>query len=1338
MKKTKKLYVLISVLFSAVMVLLFGVAAFSASDSAFEKQLNTFPESYRPYLRKLHEDYPNWSFEPFYTGLDWKTVIDNEHDDYALVYNPDAARIFKSLDSDDYDAENDRFYYKDGAFVAASRLAVEYFMDPRNFLDIGGIFQFENLSFNSYYTVDMVEAVLENSFMSQTKMKWVNSKGKKYTSSKTYAQAIFEAGKKYNISPCFLASKILNEVGSNGSESVTGTNDKYPGIYNFYNIGATDGAGAVERGLLWASGSENKKTTYSRPWSTPEKSIMGGAQFLAEEYIAAGQFTGYLQRFNVNPGSDYELYSHQYMSNLTGALSQGYSTYRSYRELGMLKKKLSFSIPVFENMSNADGEGVLLGAESVEQYGTITNEYRYVRSGPSVDHDVLKTKSGDKIYLKKGLEVQVLEKTDTDAYYYEDILTYPYWYKVSFTFDGKTYKGYIPASRVDVKTAVYVAKGETELALCKSSSVKNQIVSSDPSRVKIIDGKTVNFIKNGSVKLYVYSSCGLFEEILFKVGDYKSYYPSSVKVKVSGNDVSVSSATHKSAKGYGYTLSSMSGEMIEPDFTTKTSRSFEGLSAGSVYDVFVQNKYGRDKLSKAVQKPAVIKPSKVSGFDFIKDSSAVCHLSWNGVGDATGYQIMSYNEKSKEYTKVVTVPFKTNGYTLSASQAAKADKYAIRAYSKYDGTVVYGSYSPLISLSSKAPTPSGLNFTDKTTKGFTLRWIGNEACDGYEIYVATPEKTEPYYYKTVTGTSLKVSGFKTLTLRKYKIRSFINTENGKVYSDFSPLVTGLTLPEKVQKLTLEATSTTVKASWNKHPDADYYRLYYKKDGGKYKSVKVDDNSYTLKSLANYSDYSFYVTAVAVRDGASSEGQPCTEVRVKTNPSVPKNLKVTYQGYDHINLSWDKSTAHDSYTVYCKSSSGKVLSETVTKENSIKISGLSRTTNYKFSITGNKTEGEITRCSDLSAEISSKTVIPAVTGYKVSSVTATSFKLTWSKLSGAVSYNVYFKKDGTYKKIKTTSKNYYTVKAVPESSKGYFYLTANFGTGDKAVEGPKSKTFTASVKPSKVTGITVEPSATSAVIKWNKVKNVTGYKVYVLENGKYVCKKTVKKGTSVTLKGLKDCAYTTVSVVGYISSTVGTAYGDHCAKSFYTKPHNITEITQSNKTDTSYTLSWKKPSQAVNRYYLYRYNDKKGKYERIAVTKKTSYTVKGLTPGTVQRYTVMAALSKDGKVVSKSERVCNFECSTYLPQVKKLRLDSATEKSLVLKWNKVEGATSYRVYYYNAKKKAFKLYKEVTSASVTVSKLSSGKEYTFRVKALKKTKTATVDGYYSSNLKASTK
>ena len=81
------------------------------------------------------------------------------------------------------------------------------------------------------------------------------------------------------------------------------------------------------------------------------------------------------------------------MSNLSGALSQGHSTYLSYRNMGMLNREIIFSIPVYNNMSDVDADGRLIGAENTEQYATVTQGCT-VYTGPSVDHSELLDSSG--------------------------------------------------------------------------------------------------------------------------------------------------------------------------------------------------------------------------------------------------------------------------------------------------------------------------------------------------------------------------------------------------------------------------------------------------------------------------------------------------------------------------------------------------------------------------------------------------------------------------------------------------------------------------------------------------------------------------------------------------------------------------------------------------------------------------------------------------------------------------------------------------------------------------------------------------------------------------------
>ena len=99
---------------------------------------------------------------------------------------------------------------------------------------------------------------------------------------------------------------------------------------------------AVERGLWYASQSGD----YGRPWNTPEKAIIGGAQFYMNNYPANGQDTFYLKKFNVQ-GSN--LFKHQYMTNVDGAASEASIFAEGYSQM-QKTAPLRFKIPVYQNM----------------------------------------------------------------------------------------------------------------------------------------------------------------------------------------------------------------------------------------------------------------------------------------------------------------------------------------------------------------------------------------------------------------------------------------------------------------------------------------------------------------------------------------------------------------------------------------------------------------------------------------------------------------------------------------------------------------------------------------------------------------------------------------------------------------------------------------------------------------------------------------------------------------------------------------------------------------------------------------------------------------------------
>ena len=157
----------------------------------------------------------------------------------------------------------------------------------------------------------------------------------------SYADIIMEAAEQSKVSPYMLAAMIIQEQGSKGtSGSISGAT----GYYNYFNVGAyaANGMTAVERGLWYAA----QSGSYNRPWNTPEKAIVGGALFYAQNYLAAGQNTLYLKRFNVQ-GSN--MFKHQYMTNTAGAAEEGKSLGKAYNDT-MRAGILVFNIPVYNGM----------------------------------------------------------------------------------------------------------------------------------------------------------------------------------------------------------------------------------------------------------------------------------------------------------------------------------------------------------------------------------------------------------------------------------------------------------------------------------------------------------------------------------------------------------------------------------------------------------------------------------------------------------------------------------------------------------------------------------------------------------------------------------------------------------------------------------------------------------------------------------------------------------------------------------------------------------------------------------------------------------------------------
>ena len=399
-RKIVKKLILLNIITYICIGLIFPLNTFAAQKTyPYSQGSLKLYSGYQDLIKKLQEKYPTWSFTILDTGLDWNEVIKNEtvasHGRNLIYYTNSGGWVCSTCGDTTYDS---------GKWKCASETAVAYYMDPRNWINEENIFQFENLAFN----IDGVKKILASvPWASAEKITYTKTDGTTATLEKSYAQVIMEAAEESGVSPYHLAARLKQEQGANTKASSTGSGTYigYVGYYNFFNIKAT-GSNIIGNAL---------KHAQSQGWDDPEKSIKGGAVFIASEYIKRGQSTLYLQKFDVD-NSDGAMYYHQYMQNVSAAVTEGNTVKSSYEGMGMLNSSLNFVIPVYNNMPEeicSSPSDIYVVTQNVK----VTGNSVAVRDGKSTTaNEIAKVNTGDVL-----LRIELSGKQE-NGYYWDKVV----------------------------------------------------------------------------------------------------------------------------------------------------------------------------------------------------------------------------------------------------------------------------------------------------------------------------------------------------------------------------------------------------------------------------------------------------------------------------------------------------------------------------------------------------------------------------------------------------------------------------------------------------------------------------------------------------------------------------------------------------------------------------------------------------------------------------------------------------------------------------------------------------------------------------------------------------
>lgn len=655
---------------------------------SYSTELAKFPASYQTYLKKLHEKHPNWIFVAVSSSLKWSDVVAAESVSSStsganrslLPKTSDGLLLSKA--GTDYNASKGTYIAKDGSdWVSASRPAVAYYADPRNFLTDNYIYMFEALNYNAgYHTLAGVQNVLKGTDLaSNNKISYTDTNGNKIPLTLTYSEAIYAAGQKTKVSPLFLAAKIRQETGAslkNGSISGNYSygGKSYRGYYNFYNIGAysTSTGSAIANGLTFAKGG----SSYGRPWNSPLKAIDGGAQYLASAYIARGQNTVYYQKFNTVSAPYYQ---HQYMQNLAAAASEARTTYNAYNSMGIVNNANVFYIPVYKDMPSQTASVTI--KKSVKT-GKTTADVTF-RSGPSAGTSSLGTIPKGKTVTVSGAQFTDMDVTVTNQE------KNPYWFRV--TYGGKS--GYLSSRYIQLDTDSTIKAGGTkQLSVSLASGAGSVYYETGNPAVATVDsaGK-VKGVKNGSCMIYAVTGSGKqMDAIGITVSGTSSSSLTQPKLSSASNSKSGVVIKWKKVSGAkGYYIYRKSGgtwkkiKKITSGSTVKYTD--KSMSAGKKYVYSVQA-YNGSKTSSYSKSGLTIRrltnPSMVSA----KGSKTGVKVKWKKVKSAVTYDIYRRTSKGK-YTKIATVKGGSKvTYTDKKAKKGVTYYYTARACSgKYKG-----------------------------------------------------------------------------------------------------------------------------------------------------------------------------------------------------------------------------------------------------------------------------------------------------------------------------------------------------------------------------------------------------------------------------------------------------------------------------------------------------------------------------------------------------------------------------------------------------------------------------------------------------------------------------
>ncbi|XP_027890313.1 receptor-type tyrosine-protein phosphatase eta isoform X36 [Xiphophorus couchianus] len=624
------------------------------------------------------------------------------------------------------------------------------------------------------------------------------------------------------------------------------------------------------------------------------------------------------------------------------------------------------------------------------------------------------------------------------------------------------------------------------------------------------------------------------------------------------------------------------------------------------------------------------------------------------------------------------------------------------------------------------------DLTAGTEYSFSLFTVLNEvSSSGFIFTEATaPENVESVSVETQNTSSItikwdKVNNISTYKLQYDSVTKNISDNSGETFvqhvvSDLTAgteysftlfteangvnssglLFSAATAPRNVESVSVETQSVnSITLKWDKVNSISTYKLQYEENGETVTNNISNADAvvqHVVSDLTAGTEYSF--TLFTEANGVNSSGLLFSAA---TAPRNVESVSVETQSVNSITLKWDKVNSISTYKLQYEEN-GETVTNNISNADAVVqhvVSDLTAGTEYSFTLF---TEANGVNSSGLL--FSAATAPDDVKDVSVITQNTSSITLQWDKVNNISTYKLQYDSDPN--NISDTSEKTFVQHVVSDLTAGTEYNFTLFTVLNDLISS--GLLFSAATAPENVESVSVITQNTSSItLQWDKVSNISIYKLEYEENGETVTN-NISNADDVVQHVVSDLtAGTKYSFILFTEANGVNSSG--LLFSAATAPENVESVSVITQNTSSITLQWDK----VNSISIY-----KLQYEENGETvinninnadDVVQHVVSDLTAGTEYSFTLFT----EANGVNSSGLL--FSAATAPENVVKVEVEARNTSSLTLQWDKVNNISTYKLEYIE---NGVSFTKNISDTSVetfvqhVVPDLTAGTEYSF--------------------------